>query len=103
MDVSAILANKKSLSSPFTIKSDMSPEERKIESILLKERWSLIQIGHNRKQIKLSSNRIFVNNQLYGEVINSVFKCHSSTNVVTPLVENSMDLSSSGDTNKSCS
>ena len=79
MDVSAILANKKSLSSPFTIKPDMSSEERSIESLLLKERWSLLQSGHHRKQIKLSGNQIFINGHLHGEVINSAFKHYSST------------------------
>ena len=61
MDVNTILANKSSLPSPLIIKPDMSPQERAIESVLLKERWSLIKAGHNRKQIKLSSNHIFVN------------------------------------------
>ena len=79
MDVNTILANKSSLPSPLIIKPDMSPQERAIESVLLKERWSLIKAGHNRKQIKLSNNRIFVNNQLHGEVINAVFKYSSST------------------------
>ena len=57
----------------------MSPEEKSIESLLLKERWSLIQSGHHRKQIKLSGNQIFVNGQLHGKVINSAFKHYSNT------------------------
>jgi len=74
MDVNAILANKSSLPSPLVIKPDMLPQERAIESVLLKERWTLIEGGHNRKQIKLSNNRIYINNQLHGEVVNGVFK-----------------------------
>ena len=51
MDVNTILANKRSLSTPLIIKPDMSPQERAVESALLKERWSLINAGHNRKLI----------------------------------------------------
>jgi len=85
MDASAILANKKSLSSSLAIKPDMSPEERKIESALLKECWSLIQGGLDRKHIRLANNRIFVNGQLHGEMVNSVFKRYSSTVSVQPM------------------
>jgi len=77
LDINTILANKKYLSTPLTIKPDLSSQEKKVESALLKERWSLIQNGHNRKQIKLSHNRIFVNGHLYGEVTNGEFKCSS--------------------------
>lgn len=73
MDVNAILANKSSLPSPLVIKPDMLPQERAIESVLLKERWTLIKGGQNRRQIKLGNNRLYVNNQLYGEVVNGVF------------------------------
>jgi len=81
MDVSIILANKRSLSSPLAIKPDMSPDERKIESALLKERWSLIQGGHERKNIKLSNNCIVVNGCLHGEIVNSAFQRSPSSSV----------------------
>ena len=42
MDVNEILASRKFLRTPFIIKPDLSPAERAIESVLLKERWSLI-------------------------------------------------------------
>ena len=42
IDANGILANRSSVSSPFLIKPDMSPVEHANESILLKERWSLI-------------------------------------------------------------
>ena len=74
IDVSAILANRWSLSSPFLIKPDMSPDERTIESTLLGERWSLIQAGHDRKRIKISNNRIYLDSKLFGEVIDSHFQ-----------------------------
>ena len=53
----------------------MSPNERTTESTLLKERWSLIQAGHDRKRIKISNNRIYLDSQLFGEVIDNHFKC----------------------------
>ena len=80
-----ILANRSSLAPPIFIKPDLSPTERDIESILLKERWSLIQNGHSRKSIKLNSqcSCIYLNNQLYGKVINSQFQ-RSTQTIPTP-------------------
>ena len=83
IDAVTIFANRSALKPPIFIKSDLSPAERATESILLKERWSLIQKGHSRKSIKLNSQRgcLFLNNQLYGKVINSQFQ-HSVQSVV---------------------
>ena len=78
IDANAILVNKSSISSPFLIKSDMSPVERANESILLKEHWSLIQTGYNRRHIKLGSTCIHIDGQIYGEIIDSEFKCNES-------------------------
>jgi len=55
------------------MKPDMSREERLIESLLLKVRWQQVQKGMDRKHIKLHSNKIYIQNKLYGEVINSQF------------------------------
>ena len=62
------------MSRPHSIKPDMSREQRLLESILMKERWGLIQSGVARKSIKI---RLFVNNKLHGQVINSKFQCES--------------------------
>ena len=51
IDATTILVNRTSLSSPIFIKPDMSPAEQKIESILLKERWLLIEGGFDCKSI----------------------------------------------------
>ena len=51
MDVTDALSNRSSLPEGATIKPDMSQEERKTESILLSQRWSLIQSGVNKKDI----------------------------------------------------
>ena len=72
-DMTKILSNKGSLPKPFLIKPDMSPEQRLIESVLLKERWSLIQSGVARNSIKIRNTRLFVNKKLHGQVMNSKF------------------------------
>ena len=73
LDAEAILSNRSKLSPPVLAKPDMTAEERNIESILLKERWNLIQKGYPRKVIKVRSTYIYVNNQSYGRVIDSKF------------------------------
>ena len=72
-DVSSILSKRSKLSHPYYIKADMSYEERKQESVLLKERWSLIQAGTDRKDIKIRDNRLLVHKRLYGRVVNQKF------------------------------
>ena len=76
-DVSKILSKKGLLSRPHSIKSDMSREQRLLESILMKVRWGLIQSGVARKSIKIRNTCLFVNNKLHGQVINSKFQCES--------------------------
>ena len=53
---------------PVVIKPDMSLKERKSESMLLKERWSLIQSGVPREVIKIRGSRLLVRNKLHGQV-----------------------------------
>ena len=76
IDANAILANKATLSPPISIKPDMSLAERAKESLLLKEHWNLIQAGYDRRQIKLSGNSLYVDHQIFGEIIDSNF-CRS--------------------------
>ena len=53
----------------------MSPSEQVIESILLKERWTLIQGGVGHKSIRISVNSsIYVNNEVFGRVVDSQFQ-----------------------------
>ena len=49
----------------------MSHEERHIESLLLKERWHLIQKGTDHKTIKICSNKLLVDDQLGYQLIRS--------------------------------
>ena len=57
----------------------MSPEERHRESILLKERWNLIQTGIPKSSIRIQGPRLFVRNVLYGHYRNSTFVPESTS------------------------
>ena len=73
-DVNAILANKLTLSSPLSIKPDITASERAIKSALLKRCWQLIQAGHDRRQIKFSSNHMYVNGKVFGQITDGEFQ-----------------------------
>ena len=94
IDATTILANRTSLSSPIFIKPDMSPAEQKIELILLKERWLLIEGGFDRKSVKISSvnHSIYVNNQIFGRVVNSQFQYTNNYHPNPPPPANHMDV-----------
>ena len=74
-EVSTILANRaKLVSNPtISIKPDMTKHERVVESVLLKERRSLINSGLARKSIRIRGNTLYVNNTKLGSVIDSNF------------------------------
>ena len=68
-DASSVLSKRGSpRGTPVVIKPDMSLKERKSESMLLKERWSLIQSGVPREVIKICGSRLLVRNKLHGQV-----------------------------------
>lgn len=78
-DVRNLLARSGSLHYPLRLKPDLSPEDRKTEALLMKERWSLIQQGVERGSIKLRRNQLFVNNHLYGSVQSGKLELTSDT------------------------
>ena len=71
---------------PVAIKPDLTPEERNIENFLLKERWSLTELGFEKARIKIRNQSLYVDNKLYGQFKNSKF-CRSQFN--PPLNPNS--------------
>ena len=84
LDANAILSNRSNISPPVVIKPDMSKEDRVDESILLSERWNLIQSGTDRKFIKIRNKQIFVNNRLHGSILASKFsKVNTSCRSIT--------------------
>lgn len=75
VDVMSVLSNRRKLASlpGISIKPDLPPHERQVESLLLKERWSLIQNGVPKNSIKIKKNSIFVNNEKHGIIRNCEF------------------------------
>ena len=57
----------------ITIKPDLPAAIRKGNAILLKERWSLINSGIDRKSIRIHGQELFVNGQVHGKISGSVF------------------------------
>ena len=72
-DVSQILYKRSCLSPPIIIKPDLTPEQRAQEALLLKQRWQLIQSGISRKNIRIRGNKLYVNNCVHGQIINSEY------------------------------
>ena len=88
-DVARVLSKRGSL--PVIIKPDMSPHERKIESLLLKERWSLMQSGVPRESIKIRGHRLLIRNKLHGQVTMSGSDISFCRHTSCSFAENSSD------------
>ena len=59
------------------MKPDLPPEARKVESLLLKVRWELINNSQNRKDIKIKHSSIYLAGKVFARVINGeVLKEH---------------------------
>ena len=72
-DVASVLSKKRLLSNPYYIKSDMTREQRLTQSLIMKERWQLIQSGVDRNCIKIKGDCLLVRNKLHGRVLNKKF------------------------------
>uniref|UniRef100_A0A1X7UI53 PHD-type domain-containing protein n=1 Tax=Amphimedon queenslandica TaxID=400682 RepID=A0A1X7UI53_AMPQE len=55
------------------IRRDLPFEDRLAHSVLMKERWSMIQAGTDRSVIKLRKRSLLVDGQVHGSVINGSF------------------------------
>ena len=75
-DVTSILFEKPNLASSFSIKTDMTVEEKRTEGLLLKERWSE---GHRSESNKLRQNNLYINNKLHARVLDAKLHTLSST------------------------
>ena len=65
-EVSTILASRPKLDKGISIKPDMAKQEREIESLIFKERRSLITSVMQSKEIKIRGKSLYVSNALYG-------------------------------------
>ena len=73
VDASRILAKRSDLSPPFSLKPDLPFQQRVHNSLLLKQRWQLIQNGIDRKFITIKGDCLYVRRKLYGRVIDRTF------------------------------
>ena len=76
-DVATVLSNRHKMSKVdhpnVFIKPFMTTAERKVESILLKERRTLIDSGVERKLIKIRGNSIYINKTKVGSANEDIF------------------------------
>lgn len=86
-DVSLILSKRYVAQDGIHIKPDLPPEARRVQSLLLKERWSLIdQVSIDKKSIKLRGNSLFIGERLHGRVQGNEFvRCDSLGDVAPAL------------------
>lgn len=95
-DVNIILSSRSSLGeSTISIKPVMSKHEKFTESLLLKERKSLIESGVSRKDIKIRKNQLFLRSELHGEVSGSSLKIHNDVREVNSSASSISDTSPS--------
>ena len=87
-DVVSLLAKRGSMSQPYVIKPNMSKSERLVESLLLNERWRLIQSNVNKRDICIGKSTIYVNGVPHAKVINSSLVPSESTSVEPDLTHN---------------
>ena len=71
IDVSTILAKKDQTPPGIVIKPDLSLQERQSNSLLLSERWRLMQAGTDKKNIKIKLPTIYLNGKKYAWVLNN--------------------------------
>ena len=93
-DVISLLAYRGELPEGVKIKPDLSPQERLCESLLLKERWKLIQAGTDRRHIKIRRSSLIVSGKVHAEVVNNILKFASTPNEPSSVV---MDIEDQGD------
>ena len=81
-EVSSILSQRHKLKgSKFSVKPELTKEERKDDQLLMKRRWDLMQSGMRKEAIKFRGNSMYVNNLRFGSVVNGAFIEHNSSRV----------------------
>ena len=89
-EVSSILSQRHKLKgSEFSVKADLSKEERKCDQLLMKRKWDLIKSGIRKEAIKIRGSSMYVNNSRFGSVVNGVFIEHNSSRVDDYLIASS--------------
>lgn len=66
-EVSSILSKRGNIQTPLSVRPDLSPYDRRREAALMKERWTLMQSGVNKSEIKIRGSRLLVRNKLHAQ------------------------------------
>ena len=66
-DVASLLSKRGVLKSPLSIKADKSPHERIRDAVLLKERWSFLHSGTDKRRVKIRGSCLFLDSELYAQ------------------------------------
>ena len=86
-DVSRVLSKRGLLHHPVFIKPDLTPDLRRRESVLLRERWNLIKSGIPRADIKIHDSRLYVKRKLFGYFNNKSEFQYSSNSALLAQVD----------------
>lgn len=76
-DVTRVLSGARSFESPIFVRPDLSPLQRARDSVLLKERWSLISSGVSRASIRIRRSKLYVDGILHGSIDSNNLFQHS--------------------------
>ena len=89
-DVSYVLANRAETPQGITIKPDQTKEERQCESLLLGVRWKLMQMGTDKKDIKIRASTVYLKGNKHAQVVNNCLQYFNSPNQTTSVAIDSV-------------
>lgn len=78
LDVTGVLSNRDQAPNGVVIKPDLTPQERQRNSLLLGERWKLMQAGTDKRNIKIKASTIYLNGNKYAQVLNNCLQYYDS-------------------------
>ena len=90
VDVTTILANRALAPQGITIEPDQTKEDRHRESLLLGERWKLIQAGTDKTDIKIRSLTLYLKGNKHAQVHNNCLQYLCSSNQTAQPAANSV-------------
>ena len=89
LDVTTILSNRDKAPQGIAIKPDLTLQERQRNSLLLGERWKLMQAGTDKKNIKIRSSIIYLNGNKHAQALNNCLQYYDSTSPSAPIITSS--------------
>ena len=90
VDVKTILANRALAPKGITIKPDQTKEDRHQESLLLGERWKLLQAGTDKTDIKIQSLTLYLKGNKHAQVHNNRLQYLCPYNQTAPPAANNV-------------